>query len=221
MVRLTLGTTLNGDGWGGYQTTKQDDYASAWQLSGEIFYADIDDFITLDRYRGKKKPLNNNIISRNVDAKLAGVNLDYRQNWTQNLSSSLGLHYRYGQNKTDDRPLYQIDPFAADLSLDWQDYFDGGSYSIGSRLRYQKKQSRRDDNPLTGLGIDNETDGFTTVDVYGGVEWKNNIGVSLGVDNIFDKEYAEYITGSHVESIAPAVVNAPGRTFWLRLNAAF
>lgn len=219
--RLTLGMKLNGNGWGGYQNTKQDDYAGAWQLSGEVYYANVNDFITIDRYRGMKAPLKGNIISRNVDAKLAGIDVNYRQNWTQNLSSSLDASYRYGQNKTDDRPLYQIAPFEAGLSVDWKDYFDGGSYSLGSRLSYQHHQSRRDDNPLTGLGMDNDTSGYTTLDLYGGVEWKNNVGVSFGIDNVFDRNYAKYITDDHVEVVAPSVVNAPGRTFWLRVNAAF
>lgn len=219
--RLTVGVKLNGDGWGGYQNTKQDDYAGAWQVSGEVYYADVDDFITLDRYRGSNAALQNNIVSKNVDAKIAGVDVTVAKNWTQNLSTSLGASYRYGQNETDDRPLYQIAPFEANLSVDWKDYFDGGSYSIGSRVNYQARQHRRDDNLLTGLGIDNATDGYTTLDIYGGVEWKNNVGVSLGVDNVFDKEYAEFITGNHVESVSPSVVNAPGRTFWLRVNAAF
>ncbi|PIE45066.1 MAG: TonB-dependent receptor [Gammaproteobacteria bacterium] len=219
--RLTLGMKLNGEGWGDYQSTLQDDYAGAWQIKGEVYYADVDNFITLDRYRGPVPLLRGNVISRNVDAKLAGINVGYQQNWTQNLSSLLGVSYRYGKNKTDNRPLYQIAPLEANLSVDWKDYFDGGSYNIGSRLRHQHKQNRRDDNRLTGLGIDNETSGFTTLDIYGGIEWKNNIGISLGVDNVFDKKYAEYITGGHVESVAPSVVNAPGRTFWLRLNAAF
>ncbi len=219
--RLTVGMKLSGDGWSGYQQTKQDDYASAWQVTGEVFYADVDDFITLDRYRGKKAPLKNNIISKNVDAELAGVNLQYQQNWTQNLSTSIGAEYRYGKNKTDNRPLYQVAPLEANASIDWQGYFDGGSYSIGSRVRYQKQQNRRDDDVRTGLGIDNATDDFTTVDIYGGVEWKNNIGVSLGIDNVFDKQYAEYMTGNHVEAIGPKVVNAPERTVWLRVNAAF
>ncbi len=219
--RLTLGMNLHGDGWGGYQTTKQDDFASAWQVGGEVYYAKVDDFITLDRYRGKKPPLQGNLISRNVDAKLAGVALKAQKNWTQNLSTALTASYQYGQNTTDDRPLYQVAPFEAGLSVDWKDYFDGGSYSIGSRLRYQGKQHRRDDNPSTGLGIDNATDDFATVDIYGGINWKDRFGVSLGVDNVFDKDYAEYITGSHVESVAPKTINAPGRQFWLRLNTAF
>ncbi|PIE74130.1 MAG: TonB-dependent receptor, partial [Deltaproteobacteria bacterium] len=59
------------------------------------------------------------------------------------------------------------------------------------------------------------------VDIYGGIEWKNNIGVSLGVDNVFDKQYAEFVTKNHVEVVAPKTINAPERTFWLRVNAAF
>lgn len=219
--RLTLGIEFNGAGWGGYQKTKLDDYASAWQLSAEVNYADVDDFITLDRYRRALPPLRRNIISTNVDAKLAGINISFKNNWTQNLSTALTASYQYGQNKTDNRPLYQISPFMANLSIDWKDYFDSGSYNIGSSLRYQAQQHRRDDNINSGLGIDRATGSFAVLDIYGGIEWKNTYGISFGVDNIFDREYAEFISGDHVEAVAPNIVNAPGRTYWLHFTAAF
>lgn len=219
--RLTLGMTLNGNSWSGYQSSKDDNFANAWQINGALFYADIQDFITLDRYRGANAKLQGNVISRNVDATLKGLDFTYRQNWNQHLSSKLGASYRHGSNQTDSRPLYQISPFSANLSLDWLDYFDGGSYSLGSRVRYVHKQNRLDDNPLTGFGIDNAVDGFTTMDLYAGIEWHNTFGIGLGINNIFDRDYAEFITGNHVEAVAPQVVNAPGRTFWLRLSSTF
>ncbi|UJF25131.1 TonB-dependent receptor [Suttonella sp. R2A3] len=221
--RLTLGASLSGAGWGDYQLAKEDNFAASWQVDGALFIADVDDFITLDRYRGPKPPLQGNLISRNVDARLAGADLRYRQNWSHRLSTDVGIHYRYGDNRSDQRPLYQIAPFSANFSVDWRDYFSGGSYSLGSRLRYVHKQNRLDDNPTTGLGIDlsDAAQSFTTVDVYGGVEWKNRFGISLGVDNIFDKNYAELISGNHVEAVSPRLVNAPGRNYWLRFNANF
>lgn len=219
--RFTLGMELNGSGWRDYQLTQDDDFSGAWKISGAIYYADVNDFITLNRYRGSNTALTGNIISDNVDARLAGVNVGIEKNWTQNISTQLNLAYNYGDNRSDDRALYQVAPFETTLHIDWKDYFASGSYNIGTQLRYVNKSTRMDDDIATGLGIDNPTGSFATLDLYSGIQWKNGIALSGGVDNIFDREYAEFITGDHVEAISPTVVNAPGRFFWLRASAAF
>lgn len=59
------------------------------------------------------------------------------------------------------------------------------------------------------------------MDVYGAVEFKNKFGVRLGVNNIFDKNYAEFISGNHVGALFPSLVNAPGRAVWLSFHASF
>lgn len=65
------------------------------------------------------------------------------------------------------------------------------------------------------------SDEFFTTDIYAGIEFKNRVGVRFGVNNIFDKKYAEFISGTHTEAISPNLVNAPGRTFWLSLHSNF
>lgn len=219
--RLTLGTEFSGSGWRNYQSTQDDNFASAWHVNSEIYYAYVHDFITLDRYRGTNTALTGNVISDNINARLAGVNVSLAKNWTHNLSTKLGVAYNYGDNRSDNRPLYQVSPFETNFNLDWKDYFASGSYNLGLQVRYVNKSTRMDDNVATGLGIDNSTGSFATLDLYGGIQWKDRIGISMGVDNVFDREYAEFITGDHVEAIAPTTVNAPGRFFWLRLTSAF
>ena len=59
------------------------------------------------------------------------------------------------------------------------------------------------------------------MDVYGAVEFKNKFGVRLGVNNIFDKNYAEFISGNHIGALSPWLVNAPGRAVWLSFHASF
>lgn len=219
--RLTLGTQFSGNGWRDYQSTQDDDFSGAWQVGAEVYYAHVNDFITLDRYRGSNPNLAGNVISDNVSARLAGTSISFAKNWNHNISTKLSLAYNYGDNRSDDRPLYQVAPFETNLNIDWKDYFDSGSYNLGAQIRYVNKQTRMDDNVTTGLGIDNSTGSFATLDLYSGIQWKNSIGISAGIDNVFDRRYAEYITGDHVEALAPGIVDAPGRFYWIRVSAAF
>lgn len=73
----------------------------------------------------------------------------------------------------------------------------------------------------TGLGIDSKNSDFTTLDLYAGVNVKDKFGLRLGVNNLFDREYAEFITGEHVEALDSATINAPGRVFYMSFHASF
>ena len=60
------------------------------------------------------------------------------------------------------------------------------------------------------------------MDVYGGFEFKNSWGVRLGVTNIFDKDYAEFISGEHVGALDPdPVVREPGRAVFVSFHSSF
>ena len=44
----------------------------------------------------------------------------------------------------------------------------------------------------------------------------------LGVTNIFDKDYAEFISGEHVGALDPdPVVRAPGRAVFVSFHSSF
>lgn len=84
------------------------------------------------------------------------------------------------------------------------------------------KQTRRDDDINKGLGIDRDKAGFALLDIYAGISLYDKIGLRFGVDNVLDKTYSEYISASHVEAIAPtAIINAPGRTFYVSIHGNF
>ena len=64
--------------------------------------------------------------------------------------------------------------------------------------------------------------GFALWDMYGSVTLNDTWGLHFGVNNVLDKKYSEFISGSHVESVAPTqVINAPGRNFYLSLHGSF
>ena len=193
------------------------------KLSG---YVDmVEDFITWDRAHGQAgiNLSDDALIHRNVDALLAGVNFETRWNLTSNLSAGAKLAYLWGENDTDDRALYQIAPLEANFLVDYTDMLGSiGTWNIGAKLRLVSDQTRVDDNMAAGLGMDQgEGEGFASVDVYGGFQIRNRWSLSGGITNIFDADYQEHITGTHVGSATKAKVNAPGRTFYVRSNLNF
>lgn len=192
-------------------------------FGGYVMADKVKDLIIFDRARGQSGVVakNGGIVTRNVDATIYSTNLYTKLNFTPNFATSLNLTYKYGQNDDDKRALYQIRPFEALLNLDYMDYTTFGSYNIGSAIRYVAKQNRGDFDKKTGLGIDSKNSDFTTLDLYAGVNVKDKFGLRLGVNNLFDREYAEFITGEHVEALDSATINAPGRVFYMSFHASF
>ena len=196
----------------------------SWKI-GASFVADYaQDFIILDRARGQEgiKTQNKNVISRNVDATLYSLNLNATYNFLEHFGARFNAYYNYGENRDDNRALYQIAPLEATLNLDYNNYASFGKYAFGTAFRAVANQNRGDFDGKKGLGIDREMGGFALWDLYGSVIFNDVWGLQFGVNNILDKEYSEFISGSHVESVAPInVINAPGRSFYISLHGSF
>ena len=163
------------------------------------------------------------VITRNVDAELFSANLYANYNFLNNWGIGVKGFYHYGKNKSDKRYLYQIRPFELNANLDYRHYFAQGSYNIGIATRYVAKQNKGDFDRTFGLGIDNREAAkqVVTADLYAGINFKDQYGIRLGVNNLFNRQYAEFISGDHVMALAPTTVYAPGRTYWLSLHASF
>ena len=197
---------------------------NGFNIGGSFMFDKVDDLIIFDRAHGQKGILlkNNAVISRNVDAKIFSANLYANYN-LQNWGIGIKSFYHYGQNTTDDRPLYQIRPFEIITNVDYKNYFKYGSYNLGFAIRHVASQHRGDFNTETGLGIDNKdaSKGFTTADIYSSVNFKDQYAIRFGVNNLFNRQFAEFISGDHVMALKPNLVYAPGRTYWLSLHASF
>lgn len=188
------------------------------KLSG---YVDaVDNFIAFDRARGQNGILlaDGALIHRNVDALFAGANFEARWNLTNNWSTAVQASYLWGNNESDNRALYQIAPMEANFLLDYRDTLGSvGTWNVGGKLRLVSDQNRVDDVAATGLGMDNgKGKGFATVDIYGGMQISNRWSLSAGVNNLFDVDYQEHLTGSHIAAATKTKLNAPGRTFFVR-----
>jgi iron complex outermembrane receptor protein len=219
--KAQLGAVFTSPAHAGYGRMKPDAGPSV-RLSASGWYDRVQDFITGDRARLQPGILVNNnavFIYRNVEAQLAGAEIDGQWNITRNWSTRANLAYTHGRNLTDGRPLYQIPPLEATLLLDYQDQLGGlGTWNLGARLRMVASQDRVDSDRTTGFAADTggRSSGFAVLDLHGGVQVNDRIALMAGIDNLLDQTYAEHLTGLHVEAPDKTPLNAPGRTAFVR-----
>lgn len=188
---------------------------NAWDLEASVFYNDVDDYILRDRYH---QAGNNATIYRNVSATLIGGEVTAGYRWSPNWRAGLGLAYVRAENDTDDMPIAQIPPLEAIATLD----YTANKWEAGARVRAAAKQNRVDDDPMTGSGLDTgKTPGWGVVDLYGRYHFSDSVSLDIGVDNLFDKEYAQHLNRSSAFDPQQVQVNEPGMSAWIKISARF
>jgi len=207
------------------EKTAQLDVGATWQSgrwSGFIsgFVNKIEDFILVVSNVRRSNPMRTVTIVRNVDATTWGGEAGLSYAFTPHLKLDTSLAYVYGDNDTEDHPLAQIPPLEGRISLNW----DNKTWSVGTLLRLVASQDRYAVNEGNIVGQDiGQTPGFGIFSINGGWRPKKGILVAVGIDNLFDKTYAEAISrsGAMVAGYEQTQrVNEPGRTFWFKASVA-
>jgi iron complex outermembrane receptor protein len=157
-------------------------------------------------------------IVRNVDAKTLGAEADAAFALSPSWKLSGVLAYTRGHNDTDGGPLAQMPPLELRAELDWR----RGNWSAGALTRVVAAQRRYALNQGNIVGQDlGATGGFAVVSFNGAWRPTPTVLVSTGVDNLFDRVYAEHLSrgGAMVSGFAQTTrVNEPGRTAWLKVS---
>ncbi len=194
------------------------------QTSVSVFYGKVQDFILIQSNVIKPAGMGTRAatVSRNVEATTWGGEVGVGTKVGGFLKVDASLAYTHGQNDTDGRALAQIPPLEARLGLG----YEAESWSTGLLVRGVERQDRFAVNQGNIVGQDiGATAGFAIVSLNAG--WKPAKGWLLtgGVDNLFNRTYAEHISrstsaipGYLVQSVR---VNEPGRTFWLKASLTF
>lgn len=193
--------------------------SDALHVSVSAFYGRIDDFIQIQSRvtKGTRTGLS---ITRNIDATTWGgeVGASYALTKTWKVDGSLA--YVRGSNDTDGTPLSQIPALETRFGL----RYDDSAWSLGSLLRIVAEQDRFDLNKGNIAGQDfGRTPGFAVFSVNGGWKPKKGVLLSAGIDNLFDRTYAEHLSkaGAMVAGYTQtARINEPGRTVWLKAQMA-
>ena len=161
--------------------------------------------------------------ARNIDAIRLGGEIEVKWEFAPNWSIASNLAYTYGKNRTDGKPLAQTPP------LEWNNTlaFDNGKFSAGALWKVVAKQNRFSKGQGNIVGQDiGASSGFGVLSLNAGWKFSKYATLQGGVDNVFNKTYAEFVSrsGRFVDpaaGIKTTRVNEPGRTAWLRLQAKF
>jgi iron complex outermembrane receptor protein len=206
---------------------RQLDTGAVWTHKGQridlvLFRDDVADYILRDRAHAQPGVLQNDnaTIYRNVDARLQGVEASWDWAMSEYWSARAELAYVRAENTDENRAIAQTPPLNGSISLS----YTGSNWDAGARMRWSDSQGRIDANPMLGSGLDaGETPGWAVLNLYSRLSLGAGGELRAGVDNLFDRTYAEHLNRGNRDPFYPEPlrVNEPGRTLWARYEYRF
>ncbi|SER78064.1 TonB-dependent copper receptor [Pseudomonas soli] len=196
----------------------RDERLEAW-ASGYV--GQVRDYILFDYQRNMMGSLTSQ--AQNVDARIMGGELGAAYKLTENWKADATLAYAWGKNSSDGKALPQMPPLESRLGLT----YSRDTWSVGALWRLVDEQNRIAKNQGNVVGKDYDaSSGFGVFSLNGAYKVNNNLKLSAGVDNLFDKAYAEHLNlagnaGFGYPASATDPVNEPGRTFWTKVDFSF
>jgi iron complex outermembrane receptor protein len=161
--------------------------------------------------------------AENIDARIMGGELGAAYTLSSNWKADATLAYAWGKNSSDGNALPQMPPLDARFGLTYSE----NNWSAGALWRVVAAQNRIDRNKGNVVGKDfDKTPGFAVFSLNGAYRINKNWKVSSGVDNLFDKAYAEHLNlagnaGFGYPANDPQAIKEPGRTLWTRVDMSF
>lgn len=183
-----------------------------WDIDFSLYHNTVNDFILRDRFH---QPDNNATIYRNIDARLWGGEMSIGYRFESGWQPSVEVSYVRGTNRSDGRPLAQMPPLAITTQVSYQ--ADG--WQAGVVWQGATRQRRVDDDPMIGSGLDaQQTPGWMVLNLYGQFKMGQHWQWDVGLDNVFDRDYAQHLNRASAFDVTQVQVNEPGRSAWVRLS---
>jgi len=157
----------------------------------------------------------------NVDARIMGGEMGVAYQLTSNWKADATLAYAWGKNSSDGSALPQMPPLESRLGLTYSE----SNWSAGALWRLVSAQNRVSENYGNIVGKDfDKSGGFGVFSLNGAYRVSKNLKLSAGVDNLFDKNYAEHLNlagNAGFGYSGTETVNEPGRTLWTKVDLSF
>ncbi len=196
-------------------------------FGASIFVNKINDFILIDSTTDYYTSSQHGAYSsaRNIDARTYGGELTASYMLTNVIKLNSSINYVKGKNETDNLPLAQVAPLEGRFAV----AYDDKVYSYGALLRLvaPKNDFALNQGNISGKDL-GKSGGFGIFSLNAGYKPSKKTFIAAGVDNLFDKTYAEFIsrsassasTGGIAGYVPSFRVNEPGRTAWLKATIA-
>ena len=159
--------------------------------------------------------------SRNVDATIAGAEAGVAYQLTDQIQADISAMYAWGENTTDHSALPQIAPLEGRFNLRYVQE----KYNLGLLWRVVAAQDRTSYREGNIIGYDLEdSKGFGTLSLNGTYNIQKDLDLSVGIDNVLNKNYAEHLNklgSSGFGYAATEQFNNTGRNYWARISMKF
>ena len=195
----------------------------AFNLSTSAYVGQIQDYILMRYHHHAMAGMSHGISAgaSNVDAVIAGAETGLSYQFNEQITADANLAYAWGKNTTDDITLPQIAPLEGRFNLRYvQD-----NYSLGAYLRTVAKQNRIAHHQGNIVGYDiTPSKGFATLALNGTYRFNQAADISLGIDNVLNKTYAEHLNKAGSSGFGYASeqqFNNIGRNYWARMSIKF
>lgn len=158
----------------------------------------------------------------NIDARIMGGELGLAYDLDSNWTGDATLAYAWGKNSSSGQSLAQMPPLEARLGLNYKQ----ADWSAGALWRVVAEQNRIDlgKGNVVGQDVGNSA-GFGVLSLNGAYRLDERAKVSVGVDNLLGKTYAEHLNLAGNSAFGypadPVAINEPGRTLWVKLDLDF
>ena len=186
-----------------------------WTLSVNAFARRLDNYITLEATDlAPRLPLSPPTVFRYVNgtATFYGGEATTAYRLLPPITTRLTVSYLWGQDEALDEPALGMPPLRGDVSLRYEPR--DGRFFAQSTLRLVREQDR----VATSRG-ETPTEGYTTLDLKGGVDITDAISLQLGVTNLLDRAHVNHLNAKNPFSGQP--IPEPGRVFFADLAVAF
>ncbi|MCU4327075.1 TonB-dependent copper receptor [Acinetobacter johnsonii] len=159
--------------------------------------------------------------SRNVDATIVGAEAGVAYQLTDQIQADISAMYAWGENTTDHTALPQIEPLEGRFNLRYVQE----EYNLGLLWRVVAAQDRTSYREGNIIGYDLEdSKGFGTLSLNGTYNIQKDLDLSVGIDNVLNKNYAEHLNklgSSGFGYAATEQFNNIGRNYWARISMKF
>ncbi|MBB4810367.1 iron complex outermembrane receptor protein [Acinetobacter johnsonii] len=196
----------------------------AFKSWASVYAGLIQDYI-LVKYVETKNPKNQKeelkAYTRNVDATIAGAEAGVAYQLTDQIQADISAMYAWGENTTDHTALPQIAPLEGRFNLRYVQE----KYNLGLLWRVVAAQDRTSYREGNIIGYDLEdSKGFGTLSLNGTYNIQKDLDLSVGIDNVLNKNYAEHLNKLGSLGFGYAATeqfNNIGRNYWARISMKF